>query len=69
MCPNPLRLTEPPTAVVEGIAGQRHAVSALYILEPFVGLGGPPTVLALFSYTDPFATTLMAAQFKRSARA
>jgi hypothetical protein len=41
-------------------------LNALYIFEPFIGLGGPPIVLALFNYTVPIATALIAVQFKRA---
>ncbi len=40
-------------------------LNALYIFEPFVGLGGPPIVLALFNYTVPVATALVALQLHR----
>jgi hypothetical protein len=41
-------------------------LNALYIFEPFVGLGGPPIVLALFNYSVPVATALIAARFRRA---
>jgi hypothetical protein len=44
-------------------------LNALYIFEPFIGLGGPPIVLALFNYTVPIATALVALQFNRRLRA
>jgi hypothetical protein len=40
-------------------------LNALYILEPFVGLGGPPIVLALFNYSVPVATALIAVRFRK----
>jgi hypothetical protein len=43
-------------------------VNALYIFEPFIGLGGPPIALALFNYTVPIATAFIALQFWRAAR-
>ncbi len=43
-------------------------LNALYIFEPFVGLGGPPIVLALFNYTVPVATALVALQFRKHLR-
>jgi hypothetical protein len=44
-------------------------LNALYIFEPFIGVGGPPVVLALFNYTVPVATGLVALQFRRRLRA
>ncbi len=43
-------------------------LNALYIFEPFIGLGGPPIVLALFNYTVPIGTALIALQFTRALR-
>jgi hypothetical protein len=40
-------------------------LNAAYIFEPFVGIGGPPIVLALFNYTVPIATALIAVQFRQ----
>lgn len=41
-------------------------LNALYIFEPFVGIGGPPIVLALFNYTVPIATALIAVEFRQA---
>ncbi len=43
-------------------------LNALYIFDPFIGIGGPPIVLALFNYTVPIATALVALQFSRTLR-
>jgi hypothetical protein len=40
-------------------------LNAYYIFDPFIGIGGPPIVLALFNYSVPVATTLIALQFYR----
>ena len=41
-------------------------LNALYIFEPFVAIGGPPIVLALFNYTVPIATALIAVEFRKA---
>jgi len=40
-------------------------LNALYVFEPFIGIGGPPIVLALFNYSVPIATGFIAARFKK----
>lgn len=44
-------------------------LNALYLFEPFVGIGGPPIVLALFNYTVPIATALIALEFRQAQEA
>jgi hypothetical protein len=41
-------------------------LNAYYIFDPFIGIGGPPIVLALFNYSVPIATLLIALQFHRT---
>lgn len=40
-------------------------LNTYYIFDPFIGIGGPPIVLALFNYSVPVATMLIALQFYR----
>jgi len=40
-------------------------LNVLCVFAPFAGIGGPPIVLALFNYSVPVATAMIAARFRR----